>query len=386
MDHRHSISCILPPHILEHIIEQGTAEQRQKASRTARTTSQMRTNRQSEMVPKAPDRSAGPAVLQRRVYTAGNLSSLPGQLVRSEGDPPAADPAVNEAYDGAGATYNLYWEAYQRSSIDNASMPLNSTVHYQQGYDNAFWNGKQMVYGDGDEDLPENQRLFNRFTIAIDVIGHELTHGVTQYTANLDYSGQPGALNESFSDVFGSLVKQRNLGQDAASADWIIGAGLFTANVQGVGIRSMQNPGTAYNDPVLGKDPQPGHIRDYVNTTSDNGGVHINSGIPNKAFYLSAVEIGGNAWEKAGKIWYVTLRDRLKSGTSFQGAADLTFAVAGELFGADSLEQIAVQHGWAGVGITVNVGSSGGDTGGGTGSTNPGCSGALSELLKIFGR
>jgi Zn-dependent metalloprotease len=230
-----------------------------------------------------------------------------------------------------------------------------------------------MVYGDGDEDLPPDQRLFNRFTIALDVIGHELTHGVTQYTGNLTYANQPGALNESISDIFGSLVKQRKLGQLASDADWIIGQGLFTANVNGVGIRSMKAPGTAYDDPVLGKDPQPAHMNNYVNTTQDNGGVHINSGIPNHAFYLMAMEIGGYAWEKAGKIWYVTLRDKLQPGSNFQDAADLTYATAGELFGQDSPEQRAVGNGWSGVGIQV----------GGGGSTNPGCWQGLLKLLGI---
>ncbi len=213
-----------------------------------------------------------------------------------------------------------------------------------------------MVYGDGDEDLPEDERLFNRFTIAIDIIGHELTHGVTQYEAALVYRNQPGALNESFSDVFGSLVKQRALNQQANQADWLIGQGLFTANVKGVAIRSMKAPGTAYNDPVLGKDPQPGHMDDYVNTPNDNGGVHINSGIPNRAFFVVATEIGGFAWEKAGKIWYVTLSDKLQAQSNFQNAADATYLVAADLFGDGSLEQQAVKKGWAAVGITVGGG------------------------------
>ena len=250
-------------------------------------------------------------------------------------------------------------------------------MHYQKGYDNAFWNGQQMVYGDGDEDLPVAQRLFNRFTIAQDVIGHELTHGVTQNTGNLVYQNQPGALNESFSDVFGSLVKQRTLSQQSQTADWIIGEGLFTANVNGVGIRSMKAPGTAYNDPVLGKDPQPAHMQNYVTTTNDNGGVHINSGIPNHAFYLIAIELGGFAWEKAGQIWFVTLRDKIQSTTNFQEMANLTYGVAADLFGANSLEQQAVSKGWTAVGITP----SGGTTPPVPPPTNPGC---LSSLLGLF--
>ena len=161
-------------------------------------------------------------------------------------------------------------------------MPLNGYVHFGQDYDNAFWNGQQMVFGDGDDDL------FNRFTLSLDVIGHELTHGVTEDEAQLVYYREAGALNESVSDVFGSLVKQRVLNQTADQADWLIGAELLTDAVDGVALRSMAHPGTAYDDAVLGKDPQPAHMDDFVTTFADNGGVHINSGIPNRAFYLVA--------------------------------------------------------------------------------------------------
>jgi Zn-dependent metalloprotease len=363
--------------MLDNIAQNGTTAQQEKAQQTLVVTAQLRTQRAAmgamAAVPRGPQ--AAVAAKNRSVFTANQTSSLPGQLVRAEGAPATGDLATDEAYDGSGATYDLYWDVYQRNSIDGNGMPLNSTVHYQKGYDNAFWNGQQMVYGDGDEDLPPAQRLFNRFTIAIDVMGHELTHGVTQYTGGLVYSNQPGALNESFSDVFGSLVKQRSLSQDANAADWIIGKGLLTSNVNGVGLRSMKDPGTAYNDPVLGKDPQPGHMKDYVTTSSDNGGVHINSGIPNRAFYLTAVALGGYSWEKAGQIWFVTLRDRIQSNSNFQNAADFTFTVAGELYGVDSLEQQAVKNGWAGVGINV-AGGGGGDT------PSPGCA---SAVLKLFG-
>ncbi|CAN5593734.1 hypothetical protein BH18THE1_BH18THE1_04570 [soil metagenome] len=159
-------------------------------------------------------------------------------------------------------------------------MKLDSTVHYGEDYNNAFWNGTQMVYGDGDGEI------FQRFTKSIDVIGHELTHGVTQYEAALEYEGQAGALNESFSDVFGSLVKQYSLKQKVDKADWLIGNGLFGSKGRGIALRSMKRPGTAYDDPTIGKDPQPAHMKDYVKTTSDNGGVHINSGIPIDLFTL----------------------------------------------------------------------------------------------------
>jgi Zn-dependent metalloprotease len=354
MHNHHPILCIIPPHMSKEISERGTASQRALALKTISISNQIRSKRFTrEMIDRAALLSAPNK--QRNIYDAKNGSKLPGTLVRAEGDSPHADVAVNEAYDGAGATYDLYYQVYGRNSIDNNGMRLDSTVHYQKGYDNAFWDGQQMVYGDGDEDQPESERLFNRFTISLDVIGHELTHGVTQFEANLNYSSQSGALNESMSDVFGSLVKQRLLGHTAAAADWIIGEGLFTSNVNGVGIRSMKAPGTAYNDPTLGKDPQPGHMNDYVNTFEDNGGVHINSGIPNHAFYIASIEIGGFAWEKAGQIWYKTLSDKLGATSKFQDAANLTFQTAGELFGNGSLEQNAVKKGWEEVGITIGA-------------------------------
>lgn len=354
----YSAFCIIPPHMLEEIVRNGTSEQRELALRTIASSEQIR-NRRNEVKAKndsvASFSAAVSAGKQRTVYDAKQGSQLPGTKVRGEGDPAVADLGVNEAYDGSGLTYDLYSSVFGRDSIDDKGLPLNSSVHYQKGYDNAFWDGQQMVYGDGDEDLPPAQRLFNRFTISLDVIGHELTHGVTQYEANLNYSKQPGALNESVSDVFGSLVKQYQKQHTADQADWIIGEGLFTSNVNGVGIRSMKAPGTAYDDPVLGKDPQPAHMDHYVDTLSDNGGVHINSGIPNHAFYVVAREIGGNAWEKAGAIWYKALTEKFTPTSNFIDAANLTFAAAADLFGVGSLEQKAVQSGWAAVGITVGV-------------------------------
>ncbi len=350
MNHsRRAPHCIIPPHMLKSMLANGSAAQKQVALASFTASAQVRGQRQALAEAAAYLSPATSAGKQRNVYTAGNGSALPGKLVRAEGQAAVSDPAVNEAYDGAGATYDLYWEVYQRNSLDGHGLRLDSSVHYQQNYDNAFWDGQQMVYGDGDG------QLFNRFTVAVDVIGHELTHGVTQYTSNLNYSNQSGALNESFSDIFGSLVKQRQRGQTAAEADWLIGEGLFTSNVKGVALRSMKDPGTAYNDPVLGKDPQPGNMRDYVNTTDDNGGVHINSGIPNHAFYLMAVAIGGSAWEKAGNIWYVSARDKFTSSTDFQAAANITYQVAGELYGQGSAEQQGVQYGWQGVGITIGA-------------------------------
>jgi Zn-dependent metalloprotease len=227
-------------------------------------------------------------------------------------------------------------------------MPMISTVHYGESYDNAFWSGSQMVYGDGDG------TLFNAFTGPLEVTGHELTHGVTQHSAALDYSGQSGALNESVSDVFGSLVKQYHLNQTADQADWLIGEGLLAPGVQGRALRDMKAPGTAYDDPQLGKDPQPADMAHYVQTDRDSGGVHINSGIPNHAFYLTAAALGGNAWERAGRIWYETLTGgTLTPCVDFAAFAAATISAATKLYGASGDEFGAVRAAWTEVGVTA---------------------------------
>jgi Zn-dependent metalloprotease len=349
------IQCILPPYMLEAIAANGSKQQRLWAQRTLDSSAQFRGERRA--IGQLLALAAVPAGEKRRtVYDAANGRTLPGKLVRGEGDRPTKDVSVNEAYDGAGATYDFYQSAFRRNSIDDKGMRLDSTVHYGQKYDNAMWNGRQMVYGDGDG------KFFNRFTSSLDVIDHELTHGVTQHTAALDYQDQPGALNEHFSDVFGVLVKQFKLRQDALRADWLIGAGLLTSAVHGVALRSLKAPGTAYDDKVLGKDPQPADMRHFVKTDSDNGGVHINSGIPNRAFFLVASALGGFAWEKAGRIWYTVLTARLQSSASFADCARATWTVAGELFGSGKREQAAVADAWKTVGIAIARTSRGAST------------------------
>lgn len=342
----------IPPHMVEEILNNGSKKQIDKARKMLNLSGRIRGQRQSlaELAVK-PTAIAGNK--DRLVYDAEFSDVLPGKLVRSEGDPATRDNAVDEAYESAGATYDLYNEVFNRNSIDNNGMQIISSVHYMQGYDNAFWDGEQMVYGDGDEYLPEEERLFNRFTKSIDIIAHELTHGVMQFEANLVYFSQPGALNESFSDVFGILVKQRVNNQTAEEANWLIGEEIFTPNISGVALRSMKDPGTAYADPLLGNDPQPAHMDNYVHTFKDNGGVHINSGIPNKAFYATAIEMGGYAWEKAGKIWYIAMCDKLSSSADFQEAANVTYVIAEDLYGKNSPEHLAVAKGWETVGIKV---------------------------------
>lgn len=340
---------IVPPHLLDALARHSDAVLAGPARRTLQRDALERTRRRLTTVVGAPTvtrpRAAVEGTPHRTVYDARHTQTLPGTKVRAEGAEPIKDASVNRAYAGLGATFDLYVKAYGRDSIDGRGLPMDASVHYGEEYDNAFWNGEQMVFGDGDGEV------FLDFTIPVDVIGHELTHGVTQYTANLDYFGQSGALNESVSDVFGSLIKQHSLGQTAAEADWLIGAGLLAPRVTGKALRSMKQPGTAYEDDVLGKDPQPATMDDYVSTGEDNGGVHINSGIPNRAFYLVAEALGGHAWERAGQIWYDTLTGGgLKQNVQFADFAKLTLTTARTRYG-DGEETQAIRKAWEEVGV-----------------------------------
>lgn len=345
-------SCsIVPPYLLARIAEHPDrlAAAADAAKRTLLEQPAVVESRMQRRT--APVPGSGTALtpkLRRTVFDAGQKQELPGIPVRTEGAPPTSDPAVDEAYDGLGATYNLFSDAYGRSSVDGAGRPLHATVHYGRDYDNAFWDGNQMVLGDGDGEV------FERFSKSLTVIGHELAHGVIQYTARLVYRGQAGALNESVSDVFGALVEQKFLGQSAGEASWLIGEGLFTPAVSGRGLRSMSAPGTAYDDDVLGKDPQPADMSGYVETSADNGGVHLNSGIPNRAFYLAASRLGGYAWERAGQIWYDTITEpNFPADCTFSLFAAATVTAAEKRYGAGGAESSAVQAAWKEVNVVV---------------------------------
>ncbi|PTL78156.1 M4 family metallopeptidase [Vitiosangium sp. GDMCC 1.1324] len=351
MNARCSVSCIVPPHILQKLLESTDPQIRGAALGSLLATTRFRAERRilSEFG-FTPNIAGG---MRRTIYDCQHGRVLNKSVrVCGEGDASPKDPTVKRAYDGLGKTYDFYKTVFSRNSIDGRGMRLDGYVHFARAYNNAFWNGRQMVFGDGDG------RVFIDFTKSLDVIAHELTHGFTEFTANLAYHNQSGALNESISDVFGSLVKQWSLGQRADEADWLIGAEVFTPDIQGDALRSMKEPGTAYNDPTIGRDPQPGHMDDYKQSPDteegDWGGVHINSGIPNHAFYILAANIGGHAWEAPGHIWYESVKASTET-TDFQEFADTTFHMAGRLYGAGSVEQKAVRAAWGEVGIRVNL-------------------------------
>jgi Zn-dependent metalloprotease len=279
------------------------------------------------------------------VHSALNRETVDSKSgkVRTESDGPTGDAVLDEAHDNAEGVYDFYKSKFDRDSIDDRGMKLKSVVHYGNKYNNAFWNGSHMTYGDGDG---------VRFSplISPDVVGHEMTHGVTERTAGLRYQRQSGALNESWSDVFGNLIEkwmEREAGADESDPTWLIGEAIFTPGVTGDGLRSMSRPGSGYD-----KDPQPGHMKDYKNTSSDNGGVHINSGIPNKAAYEVAMAIGQ---DKLADVWYRTLTTYLTSSSQFSDAANFTVQAAIDLYGSGSAEANAVAKAWDSVGLTPSM-------------------------------
>lgn len=342
-------ACILPPDLILRVARDASPERRLALLQTLELDHSFRQFRAEAAGRQATRPLAGIAppggTPSRMIYDQDHSTATdPGKLARGEGDPPVADQAINDAYDSFGYTYALYWQVFQRNSIDNQGMTIQGLVHYGTNYDNAFWDGAgHMFFGDGDG------QLLTQTTKGIDVIGHELTHGVTQHEANLTYSGQSGALNESISDVFGSLVKQFHLNQAADQADWLIGADIVGPELAPA-LRSMKAPGTANPH-----DNQPADMDHYVHTTSDNGGVHTNSGIPNRAFYVVASTIGGPAWQAPGLIWYDALTDpQLQSAATFSSFAKVTLRHARTRYGASSSEASAVQAGWDAVKVPVS--------------------------------
>ncbi len=341
------IDCFLPPYILDRLAESEDVALRRLALQAIARSATLRAQRTT--IARVSQMAAMPSPERgknRLIYDLRHQGStyLPGKLVRQEGEPRTTDPAVNEAYDHSGVTYDFYRRLFERNSLDDQGMTLVSSVHLGSQYNNAFWNGQQMAYGDGDG------VVFERFTKALDVVGHELTHGVVTFTCNLDYKDEPGALNEHFADVFGTLIKQWKKKQTVTDADWLIGPDLMGRGTTARAIRTFRDEPAYEDDPTLGTDPQPKHLRDKYTGNADSGGVHINSGIPNHAFYLVATSLGGNAWERAGRIWYRTMQ-ALNRTSDFAQMVDMTTQSAAALFGHNGPEERAVVKAWKTVGF-----------------------------------
>lgn len=363
--HIHSFYCIVPPHMLEVLSMRGDAAVARAAREQLAIADTLREERQEHAGQKmrtekvdgqicfvAPSAGTARAAktpvagLVREVYDGQQKAALPGVLIRSEGGKATGDKAADGVYDHAKSVYDLYFKEFARNSIDGKGGKLIQTVHHRKAFNNAFWNGSQMAYGDGDG------KIFSTF-VELSVIGHEMSHGVVQFSGGLTYQGQSGALNESFADVFGTIIRQYALNETVDNADWLIGKGILGPSISGVALRSMKAPGTAYSDALLGKDPQPYHMDFYVSTTNDNGGVHINSGIPNHAFYLYCQYMGGRSWQVPGHVWYHAMQRLNNPNASFHDWAVQTIDSATVLHGVGAAEVVMLRRAWKLVGISV---------------------------------
>ncbi|TVY82930.1 Extracellular metalloprotease [Lachnellula suecica] len=226
----------------------------------------------------------------------------PSMVDRKIGSPIAQDPDVNTVYDSLTVVDNFFRTVFGYNGIDGNGRDFRGTVHYCDKYLNAFWNGAGMFFGDGDG------VAFNKFSDYLDVIGHEFGHGIIDAKNPLYYYGQSGAINEHYADVFGIMIKQWNKSQTVDQSDWLVGAGLIPG---ARALRDFKNPGTAYNTPSAGQDQQPNNYASRYTGRYDNGGVHLNSGFLNRAFYLFATSLGGNSWDKPGRIWFAVLYNNL---------------------------------------------------------------------------
>jgi len=279
--------------------------------------------------------AAAPAVL---VFNCGHGTTLPGVPIANPGS--SSDGAAKRAFAETTQVVKFYQSLFGRNSLDNAGMTLISSIHYGVKYNNAGWTGSQMKYGDGDGNI------FIDFTKSTDVIGHELTHGVTQFTAGFGYSNQAGGLNESMSDVFGSMFRQWRAKQTVQSADWLIGKEIMGPGAKARGftcLRDMADPAASH---CLA--PQPTKFSQYQNGMDP----HDSSGIPNLAFYKAAMGVGGKSWEKTGQIWYQALTGFAPSpNMKMKAFADRTREVAKTLYPATPAIASAVDQAWKGVGL-----------------------------------
>jgi Zn-dependent metalloprotease len=335
------LCCALPVRVLEHVASKAGEAHGARIAAHQRTSDRIRADRRSRA--EKPAAAAAPAARQRFVYDAGGIEQLPGHLVRKEGAAAVKDVAVNQAWDNLGITLDFFAKVFGRDSLDGRGMNVEASVHYGEGFSNAMWTGREMLFGDGD-----GVHILG-FTHSLDIVAHELTHAVTQHAipgglgqvrkgGKVELVGQAGALNESISDVFASMVKQWHAKQDVVKADWLLGEGILAPGL-GRAVRSLKEPGKRSS--TYDGDDQVGDMTAYV----EGADVHANSGIANHAFYLAAHTLGGHSWEHAGRAWYEAI-PLLKPQSTFRDAAHATIEAAGRLFGGASKEQHAVRMAW----------------------------------------
>ena len=342
-----SCTCfIVPRAVLEKLAQDPelSAETRKAASDTAKISHEIRELRKQALnltsvtmaLGAAPaELAAAPAIT---VYDCKHQQTLPGTFVPNAGS--SSDATAARTSKETTLVADFYKKIFNRNSIDNAGMNMVSSIHYGVNYNNAMWNGAQMIYGDGDN------QIFTDFTKGNDVIGHELTHGVTQHSLQLAYADDAGGLNESISDCFGSMFRQWQASQDVNHADWLIGHDIMgpTATAKGFTcLRDMANPAAAhclaaqptkYSQITPGMDP------------------HYSSGPPNLAFCLACKKVGGHSWEKVGQVWYRVLTATGPSpNMKMKAFADDTRKVAAQMFPADPTVAAGVDYGWKQIGL-----------------------------------
>lgn len=314
----HTCSFV-PPHVIARLARAEARDTLEPgpAQRTALVSQQFRDQRRRQPVDLEPALAAlGPTpptlgTAAREIYDCNNAWTFPGTLARGEGDGAVAQQPVNNAYDFLGETRKYYKDKLGRNSIDNLGLNIKANVNFGVSFANAFWTGAEMVFGNGDG------VIFKEMTLDVDVHAHELTHGVTQYTAGLGYGNdETGALNESFSDIFGTAVDASVNNKTAETHDFLIGEGVISDQLFGEALRNMAEPGTAYENAIIGVDPQPRDMSGYV----PGGDPHVNSGIPNRWFYLICADLG--SIDDAALIMYQTLQNLWPTAT-FRDAVEV---------------------------------------------------------------
>ena len=290
--------------------------------------------------------------------------NFPGLLVRSEGDSPTKAENVNKCYELLGTVHEFFLKVFERDSVDGIGGPLVAFVNYDFYFPGGWWEPRKgapgshaITLGNGWDNDPWNEGAavasfagsFGNFAGSLEVVAHEVTHGITESIVSLGHSGQSGAIHEHLADVFASMCEQWHRNQSVLEADWLIGEDLVLPQYKGTALRSMKDPGSAYNYKGIGKDTQVKHMSQIFKGPQDNNGVHINSGILNRAFYLVATKLGGYSWEVAGRIWWQSLNDKqMKQSMNFRRWAELTWRIA-EGFG-DAVAA-AVGEAWLEVGV-----------------------------------
>lgn len=348
-DHNCSCSCfIIPAKVLKKFARDPnlSAKERKSFADAARFEAEWRSLREVKSAFSFAAQKILPTGLKNvpvvpptvSVYDCQHQIILPGVAI--ENPATSTDQTCTNAFSETTAVATFYQSLFGRNSIDNAGMAMNSSIHYSLNYNNAFWNGSQMTYGDGDGNI------FIDFTKGNDVICHELTHGVTQHTLALKYENEPGGLNESISDVFGSMFRQWQGNQNVNQADWLIGKDIMGPGAVARGftcLRDMSNPAASHC-----LSPQPDHFSKY----RDGMDPHESSGIPNFAFYKAAMAIGGNSWAITGRIWYEALvQTKPSPNLSMKQFATKTRQLSVSLFKSQKMVKNAIDNAWKSVGL-----------------------------------